>query len=108
MNNWRIINKIAFVFGLVLIVFTALAAFINYEFDRSYYTSAAPAGITIYSILAAMLPFLLAAVFSFVVYALTLHAAKSVAEKEPEAQKKKTQEQETQEAEKQPDLEGSF
>ena len=91
MNNWRIINKIAFVFGIVFIVFTALAAVINYEFSKVLYESAAPASLFTYTILIAMLPFLVAAVLSFTVYALSSHAAKSEAEKETETQEKETQ-----------------
>ena len=43
MINWKIINKIALVFGIVFIVFTVLAAVINYELDKVLYSSAAPA-----------------------------------------------------------------
>jgi large-conductance mechanosensitive channel len=96
MNNWKIINKIALVFGIVFAVFTVLAAVINYEFSKAAYEPGAPASIFTYSYLAAMLPFLVAAVLSFTVYALSLHAAKSAAEKEPEAQEKQMQQTETQ------------
>ena len=58
MNNWRIINKIAMVFGIIFIVFTVLAAVINYELDKVLYESAAPASLFTYSFLTAMLPFL--------------------------------------------------
>ncbi len=103
MNNWRIINKIALAFGIVFIVFTALAAIINYEFDRVYYTAAAPAGITDYSILTAILPFLVSAVLSFVVYALISRTIEPEDEKETEEQEKETQQTETK-----PELEEVF
>jgi large-conductance mechanosensitive channel len=91
MVNWKIINKFAVVSGIVFIVFTVLAGFINYQIDKLAYTSAAPANFIDYTIFAAMLPFLVFAVLSFVVAALSSQAAKSAAEKEPEAQKTKTQ-----------------
>lgn len=96
MVNWRIINKFALVSGIVFIVFTVLAGFINYEIDKLLYSSAAPASFIDYTILAAMLPFLVFAVLSFVVVALSSRAIKSEAEKEPEAQEKEIQETETQ------------
>lgn len=103
MNNWRIINKIALVFGIVFVVFTVLAAVINYELDKLSYSSLAPASFFYYSFITAMLPYLVFAVLSFVVYALTLRTIKSEAETEPEAQEK-----ETQQTEKQPEPEDIF
>ena len=67
------------------------------------YTSAAPASLFEYNILTAMLPFLLAAVLSFIVVALSSQEEKSSAEKETEIQKK-----ETKEAEIQPEPEDVF
>ena len=96
MVNWRIINKFALVSGIVFIVFTVLAGFINYEIDKLAYSSAAPASFIGYTIFAAMLPFLVFAVLSFVVVALSSRAIKSEAEKEPEAQEKEIQETKTQ------------
>jgi biotin transporter BioY len=91
MNNWKIINKFAVVFGIIFIVFTVLSAVINYELNKVLYTSAAPASLFVYSILTAMLPFLVAAVLSFAVAALISRTIKSEAEKEPETQKTETQ-----------------
>ena len=96
MNSWKLVKKIAIVFGIVFIVFTVLAAVINYELSKVLYEAAAPASLFTYSVLTAMLPFLVAAVFSFVVAALSSQAAKSADEKETEAQEKKIQETETQ------------
>ena len=103
MSNWGIISKIAWVSGIIFMVFTVLAAVINYELDKVLYLSTAPASLIDYSLLAAMLPFLVAAVLSFVVAAYSSQGAKSADEKEPEAQEKKTQETETQ-----PDVEDVF
>jgi flagellar biosynthesis component FlhA len=101
MINWNIVKKFALVFGIVFIVFTVLSALINYVFDNAYYMTTAPLNITLMSIFAAMLPYLLAAVLSFAVVILSSRAAKSEAKKEPEAQEKETQETEMQEKEKQ-------
>ncbi len=90
MVNWRIINKIALVFGITFIVFTALAAVINYELDKLQYTSAAPASFIDYSFISAMLPYLVLAVLSLTVYVISASMIK------PEAQEKETQRTETQ------------
>ena len=79
--------------GIIFAVFTALAAITNYELNRVLYTSAAPSSLFIYSILTAMLPFLVAAILSFVVAIVISSATKLEAEEEPE--EKKTEEMET-------------
>jgi len=88
MNNWKIINKFAVVFGIIFTVFTVLAAVINYELNKVLYVPGTPASLFEYNVLTAMLPFLLAAVLSFVVAALGSQAAKSAQEKETETQPK--------------------
>ena len=98
MNNWRIINKFAIAFGIIFIVFTALAAVLSYELDKVLYLAAAPTSLIDYSFITAMLPFLLGAVLSFTVYALTLQTTKTETEKETEAQPTVTQQTETQPA----------
>ena len=50
------------------------------------YTSDAPASLFIYNVLIAMLPFLLAAVISFLVFALSSQEEKSANAKETETQ----------------------
>jgi predicted membrane protein len=90
MVNWRIINKIALAFGIIFIVFTALAAVINYELSKVEYTSAAPASFIVYSFISAMLPYLVLAVLSLAVYVLSASMIK------PEAQEKEMQQTETQ------------
>ena len=77
MNNWKIINKIAIVFGIIFAVFTTLAAVFNYEFSKVYYEAGAPASLFTYGYLTAMLPFLAAAVLSFLVAFLISRTIKS-------------------------------
>ena len=96
MNNWKIINKIAFFFGIIFAVFTLLAALFNYEFSKVYYEPGAPANLFTFSYLAAMLPFLAAAVLSFTAYAFTRSAAKSEVEQETETPETEMQQTETQ------------
>src|SRR5208283_3501589 len=96
MNNWRLIKILAIVSGIVCIVFTVLAAYVSYKLNHTLYTSLAPASLFDYSILAALLPFLFAAILSFIVAGFSARAAKSEVEKEPEVQEKETQKPETQ------------
>ena len=77
--------------GIVFAVFTVLAAVFSYQLNKVLYTSSAPASLFVYSVLVAMLPFLLAAVISFVVAFVISSAAKSEDEEEPEAEEKKTE-----------------
>jgi hypothetical protein len=86
MNNWGIIKKFSLWFGVVFVVFTVLAAVTNYGYNTVVYSSAAPASLFIYSILTAVLPYLLAAVISFLVFAFSLKEQESTAEKETETQ----------------------
>jgi len=97
--NSKIISKFAWVFGIIFIVFAVLVGVFNYEYDKAYFTSAAPASIFEYGVLIAIWPYLLAAVLLFVVAIFGSRAAKSTEEKEPEMQETKTQEPETQEQE---------
>jgi large-conductance mechanosensitive channel len=76
------------VFGIVFIVFAGVAAFINYEVNKIL---GAPANYIAYNIIGSMLPFLVAAVLSFAVAALSSQATKSAAEKETEKQESETQ-----------------
>ena len=77
-------------FGIASIVFTGLAAYVNYQIIKLLYP-AAPTNFIEYNIIATMLPFLLAVVLSFAVAALSSQAAKSAAEKETEKQESETQ-----------------
>jgi len=76
------------VFGIVFIVFAGVAAFINYEINKIL---GAPTNYIAYNIIASMLPFLVAAVLSFAVAALSSQATKSATEKETEKQESETQ-----------------
>jgi flagellar basal body-associated protein FliL len=78
----------------VFVVFAVLVGVTNYGYNHVVYTSAAPASLFIYSILIAVLPYLLAAVISFAVFALSSKEQESTTEKEPESQEPKTQETE--------------
>jgi mannitol-specific phosphotransferase system IIBC component len=66
MNAWKIINRIANLIGIVFVVFSVLAAVINYEYLITYYTTVPPAKFIEINILTAILPFLTAAVVSFI------------------------------------------
>ena len=68
-NNWNIVKKISLWFGVVFIVFAILTGIINYGYNHLIYNATAPSSLFIYSILIAILPYLLAAVISFVIYA---------------------------------------
>jgi hypothetical protein len=85
-NTWGIIRKFSLWFGVVFIVFTFLAGVTNYGYNHVVYTSAAPASLFIYSVLIAVLPYLLAAVISFVVFAFSSKELEPIAEKEPKPQ----------------------
>jgi len=69
-------NKIAPVFGLVFIVFSALAGTINYELNKIQYPGA-PTNFLEISIVWAMIPYILLAVLSFVAAYLTSQEKKS-------------------------------
>ncbi len=75
MNNWKIVNRIAFALGIMFIVFSAIVAVVTYELDTLMYTSAAPAKFIDMSVLSAALPYIVAAVISFLVQIFTSSAA---------------------------------
>ena len=87
MDYWKIISKIANVSGIVFVVFSGLAALINYEYFTTYYTSAAPVKLIEMGILMAMLPYVISAVISFAAAGLISRAMNSEAEKQTEMQK---------------------
>ena len=96
MDNWKLVRKLAIIFGIVSIVFTVLAAYTNYELNHLLYMPTAPASLFEYNVILAMLPFLFAVILSFLVAFYSSRAAKSAAEKETEAQEKETEKTETQ------------
>jgi hypothetical protein len=80
MDNWKIVGQIASGFGIIFIVFAAFQAFVTYQLTSYQYVTTPPAGFIQAYILSAMLPFLLFAVLSFVVGAVTMRHGKSMAE----------------------------
>jgi hypothetical protein len=76
MKNLKIIGKIATGFGIIFAVFAAFAALLEYETLFYQYGNTAPAGFIQVVILTAMLPFLMLAVLSFLVAAITRRAPK--------------------------------
>ncbi len=67
MENLKIVNRITSLSGIVLVVFAIFSAFITYELIQENYGSLAPARYIQFSILASMLPYLVAAVIAFVI-----------------------------------------
>lgn len=109
MGTWKVINRIAFALGIVFVVFSAVAAVVEYEIVTLTYPSA-PVKYFDMNTLAAALPFITAAVVSFVVQILTASSANPETETEPDEEMTK-QEKETQaqqEAEAQAEQEIDF
>jgi hypothetical protein len=79
-------------FGVIFIVFTVLAGVTNYEYNIVIYSSEAPASLFIYIVLIAILPYLLATVISFVMFALISKEHKTAVEEEPKLKEPETQE----------------
>ena len=65
-------------------VFTVIVAILNYQIDSLLYTSAVPKNFVLFSIVAAMIPYLISTVLSFVVAAFVSSAARSTDKKETE------------------------
>jgi len=85
MDNWKIINKIAKIFGIIFVVFSALAAVVNYELATTMYSSAAPAVFIALTVLTATIPFIASAALSFTV-AFVAPQSSETTEKIPETQ----------------------
>jgi TRAP-type C4-dicarboxylate transport system permease small subunit len=96
MVNWKIVNELALVFGVVFAVFTVIVGIVTYQIDKLAYTAEAPTSFIDYSVIAATLPYLLAAVISFAVVVLSYRVTKSTETQETETQEEVTQETETQ------------
>ena len=109
-DSWKIVKRIALVFGIVFIVFAGIAAVVNYELDTVLYVATAPAKLIDMSVLTAALPFIVAAVLSFMVEILSSSAISSEAKsQEAEAQAKQEAEEHAQrEAEEQAEQEIAF
>jgi hypothetical protein len=85
-SNWGIIKKFSLWIGLIFVVFIVLAAVTNYGYNHVVYTSAAPESLFIYNILIAILPYLLGAIISFVVFAFSSKELEPIADKETKPQ----------------------
>jgi large-conductance mechanosensitive channel len=94
MENWRIVGKIASGFGIIFILFSIITAFVNYE-AITLQSSFPPTGMLLQVyILNAMLPFLLFAVLSFIVAAVTLRITKDPEEAPPQPEQTEPQPEE--------------
>lgn len=82
MNNWKIVSQIASVFGIIFVVFAAFAAFLNYQ-AVTMQAGLIPEGYLQIYVLSEMLPYLLFAVLSFGVAAVTRHTVKEEIENTP-------------------------
>ncbi|XES77367.1 MAG: hypothetical protein ACBZ72_00455 [Candidatus Bathyarchaeia archaeon] len=85
MNNWKIVSQIASGFGIVFVAFAALTAFINFQainIQAEIQRSILPSDYLQVYVLDSMLPFLLFAVLSFVVAAVTMRNARSETDEE--------------------------
>ena len=109
MDNWKIVNRIAFVFGIVLAVFAVVAALTSYELDTALYLPSAPAKLFYISALTAALPFIVGAILSFALQILTSSATIPEAEQEDEERaKQEAEEKARREAEEQAEQEIAF
>ncbi len=67
-------------------VFSALAAIVNYELTTTMYSSAAPATFIALTVLTATVPFIVSAALSFTVAFVTAKTSEPAEEKEAESQ----------------------
>ena len=74
-TNIRIVGQIAAIFGVVFIVFAVFAAIINYNGITAQYGGVSIAMLQ-YSLLAAMLPYLMYAALSFAVAGVIMRSTK--------------------------------
>jgi len=85
MDNWKIVNKIAKIFGYIFVVFSVLAAIVNYELVTMMYSSPPPASFIVLNILTATVPLIISAVLSFTVAIITAKSSEPT-EQVPETQ----------------------
>ena len=82
--NIRIVGQIAAIFGVIFVVFAVFAAFVNYNGITAQY-----GGVSIemlqYSLLAAMIPYLLYAALSFAVAGVIMRSTREPAAPEQTA-----------------------
>jgi len=101
MDPWKVITRIANMFGIVFLAFTVLAAVINYEYAKVFYLSTVPVSLIATSCLMAMLPFLAVAVASLLIANIISRTMRDEAEEKAEEQEetRKTETQSKEEAE---------
>jgi len=75
----RIIGQIASIFGIIFVVFAAFAAIVNYEGITAQYGSSVGIEVLQYTVLTAMLPYLLYAALSFTVAGVVMRSTKEQA-----------------------------
>jgi TRAP-type C4-dicarboxylate transport system permease small subunit len=80
------------------VLFSVLVAIITYELDTVLYLTTAPAKLIDMSVLTAALPFITAAVLSFILGALVSRAINSVEETEKQETETQTKPEEAEEA----------
>jgi flagellar biosynthesis/type III secretory pathway M-ring protein FliF/YscJ len=84
--KWKIVSKIASVFGIVFIIFAIFAAVVNCELLVVEYGSAAPATFFLYNAIIALLPYATLAILSFVFAWIAIRPEReNVSEKMPSA-----------------------
>jgi hypothetical protein len=89
MDTWKIVHKIANIFGIIFVVFIAVVAIVSYEMTTMMYLSPPPAAYIGLTIVTAVIPYIVAAVLSFTVaFATAAKASQPTEEKEPETQTK--------------------
>ncbi len=95
MLNWKIVSKIAMFSGIIILVFSAIAAFTTYELiaiQYKQYGTVAPMNVIEFNVLYAMLPYLLFAIIAFIISAVASRAIdesvqkQALPEMEPETQ----------------------
>ncbi len=81
MDTWNTVGKIATGFGIIFVVFAAIAAFLEYQVLNYMYSTSAPLPFIQYNMLSTMLPYLMLAVLSFIVAAASRRHMKEPIEK---------------------------
>jgi hypothetical protein len=81
MDNWRLVGRVATAFGIISVIFAAVAAILNYQINTYIYGRLVPEGFIQVNVVNAMLPYLIIAVLSFAAAAIAgSHARDSIPE----------------------------
>jgi TRAP-type C4-dicarboxylate transport system permease small subunit len=81
MFNWKIVSKIAMFSAIIILVFSAIAAFATYELIVIQYPPNVPVSFIEVSVLYAMLPYLLFAIIAFIISVVSSRAVGENTEK---------------------------